>query len=475
MSTTNNTVTVGNPNGGAQLIIDLTQTDLPLGTPVYIYIVGLVSTTYYYIDTNGNPQIMNTSDNTNAAGTFPGMSNLTQDAQNAISIGYPLAWADYSLQVEVGGNLVMNLGNINTSTISTLGTGTAAFSGRVYISVGVPKLPFTVQSSGYTAPVYGLGSGVTGSLCLYDWIEFSYDSEGNFNGNTTQVNQFGIPLMLTGTNNAGTTFPTQGTLNQSQTEILSTIAGNNSLFGGSSVVLPIPSAATVAYPLGISYLRAISPVTVSGAGTSLNTFFDADLATAYSAWQSTPLVTNDVSTGYYTGIVFPVSGSVITPPSDYPAGSLAFYEGNYATLEDLAVYANKPTTNVAFYLTGSSSNTVTSNDIWQCANSLATGSTAQGNVGKMIGAAFNRGVVVDAKGNVLTTLDDGTCASLSSSFYSSGTNFNHWSKWFHEFNTNGLAYGFPYDDVCSQNPSIPPAGDTLVAEFIRITMGRFFS
>ena len=93
----------------------------------------------------------------------------------------------------------------------------------------------------------------------------------------------------------------------------------------------------------------------------------------------------------------------------------------------------------------------------------------------MIGAAFNRGVVVDAKGNVLTTLDDGTCASLNSTFYSDGTNFNHWSKWFHGYNTNGLAYGFPYDDVCSQNPSIPLAGDTLVAEFIRITMGRFFS
>lgn len=475
MNTPSNTVTVGNTNAGAQLIIDLTETDLPLGTPVYIYIVGLVSTTYYYIDTNGNPQVMKTSDNTNTAGTFPGKTALSKDAQAAIAVGYPLAWADYSLQVEVGGNLIMNLGNINTSTIPTLGTGTAAFSGRVYISVGVPKLPFTVQASGYTAPVYGLGSGVTGSLSLYDWIEFSYDSDGNFNGNTTQVNQFGIPLMLTGTNNAGTTFPTQGTLNQSQTDILSTIAGNTSLFGGSSVVLPIPSAAAAAYPAGICYLRAISPVAVSGAGTSLNTFFDADIATAYTAWQSTPLVTNDVSTGYYTGVVFPVNGSVITAPSDYPAGSLAFYTGNYTTIADLQAAITANTTQVAFYLTGSSSNMVTSNDIWQCANSLATGSTAQGNVGKMIGAAFNRGVMVDAKGNVLTSLDDGTCASLSSSFYSAGTNFNHWSKWFHDYNTNGLAYGFPYDDVCSQNPSIPPAGATLVAEFIRITMGRFFS
>jgi len=472
-----NTVqTTGNGNPAAQLIIDLTQTDLPLGTPVYIYIVGLVTSTYYWIDPNGNPKIMSTSDNTIPANTFPGMSNLSTAAQNAIAPGYPLQWADYSIEVAVGSNLIMDLSNINTTTIPGLGTGTAAFSGRVYFSVGVPKLPFTVQSNGYTAPVYGNGSGVFGSLTLYDWIEFSFDSEGNFNGNPTQVNQFGFPLLLTGTNTSNTTFPTQGALNTSRTSILSTMAQAAAPFGGSGAVVPVPAGGESAYPANTAYLRGISPVTISGAGTSMNTYFDKDLKTAYEAWQSTPLVTHDPSSGHYTGVVFPVKGAKIDEPAGYPKGSLAFYEGNFATMLDLEKALNSKTKPaLGFFLTGSSSNMVTSNDIWQCANSLASGGTAQKNVGKMIGAAFNRGVVVDAKGKVITSLDDSTCSSLVSSFYASGTTFNHWSKWFHEYNTNGLAYGFPYDDVCDQNPSIPPSGDTLVAQFIRIALGKFNS
>ncbi|AXG74804.1 Tat pathway signal protein [Flavobacterium arcticum] len=460
----------------AQLIIDLTQTDLPIGTPVYIYIVGLVTSTFYYIDNNGNPKIMSTSDNTIPAQTFPGMDKLSSAAQNAIAPNYPLHWADYSIPVQVGGNLILNLGNINTTTIPGLGTGTSAFSGRVYFSVGVPKLPFTIQNSGYTAPVYGNGSGVTGSLTLYDWIEFSYDSEGNFNGNTTQVNQFGFPLTLTGTAVGKAPYPTQGALNTSRKTILRTIATANAPFGNNGAVVPVTTNAAPAYPDNINYLRAISPVTISGANTSMNTYFDANIATAYTAWQTTPLVTHDPSTKYYTGVVFPVNGATIATPAKYPAGSLAFYKGNYATMQELATALSSNTPpSVAFFLTGSTNNIITSNDIWQCANSLASGDSAQKNVGKMIGAAFNRGVVVSTDGTVITNLNDSTCSGLVSTFYSAGTTYNQWAKWFHEYNTNGLAYGFPYDDVCNQNPSIPPSGKTLVASFIRIALGNFFS
>lgn len=476
-----NTETNANASSGngipTQLVIDLTQTDLPLGTPVYVYILGLVTDQFYYINSDGAPTIMKLSDNTIPAQTFPGMKTLSTDAQNAIIPGYPLEWADYSMKVEVGSNLILDLGSINTNNIPGLGTGTAAFSGRVYFSVGVPKLPFTVQQSGYTAPVYGNGSGVTGSLCLYDWIEFSYDSEGNFNGNTTQVNQFGFPLILTGTNIQKQTFPSQGLLNTSVVTILNNIANAAAPFGGSGAVVPIPDAAAAAYPENLGYLRAISPVTISGSGTSMNTYFDADLTTAYAAWQATPLVTNDPSTGYYSGVVFPVSGNVITAPDGYPAGSLAFYQGNFPTLASLvAALVASPSLEPTFYLTGSE-NTVTSNDIWQCAGSLATGSTAQENVGKMFAAAFNRGVMVSTAQPpvVLTSLDDNTCSGLASSFYPSGGTYNEWASWFHKYNSNGLAYGFPYDDVCGQNPSIPPSGDTLVASFIRIALGNFYS
>jgi hypothetical protein len=490
MSTSsNNSASNGVPE--AQLIIDLTQTDLPKDTSVYIYVVGLVTYTdsnnntvddFYFLDNNFMPQLMTTAANVIPAFSFPGQNNLSPAAQQAITPGYPLAWADWSIPVKVGSNQILCLGNINTTNIPNLGTGVSAFSGRMYVSVGVPKLPFTVQESAsgqisYAAPVYGNGSGITGSLSLYDWIEFSYDSLGNFDGNTTQVNQFGFPLMLTGTPLGNAPYPTQGVLNTARNTILTDIASGNPGLGGSAAMVPVPAAATIAYPPNTNYLRAISPVTISGAGTSLNTYFDAVIPVAYTAWQTTPLVTTDPSTGSYTGVVFPILADKVTiaTPTNYTTGSLAFYEGSFATMAELAAaIAASPDFEPSFCLTGSS-NLITSNDIWQCAGSIASGSAAQKNVGKMIGAAFNRGVIVNPKNVVITTLNDGTCSGLVGNFYPAGGTFNVWSQSFHSYSANTLAYGFPYDDVCDQNSSIPPSGDTLVASFIRIALGKFYS
>ena len=471
------------PTWNAQLIIDLTQSGLPSDTPVYIYCAGQVGDTFYYLDSSFMPQVMALADNTIAAGTFPGMDQLSTAAQQTLAASYPSAWADWSIQVEVGTTLVLCLGNINTANIPGLGTGTSAFSGRVYFSVGIPKLPFTVQSSGYTQPVFGNGTGVPGSLTLFDWIEFSYDSEGNFNGNTSQENQFGFPLMLTGYPLNGQTQPVQGMYDTPRADILDTIAAGAAPFWGSGIVVPVPAGCEAAYPSNTGYLRAISPVSISGIppsqntlSTELNAYFDTLITTAYQGWQSTPIVVTDVATGSYTGVVFPVQGADITTPTDYPTGSLAFYPGSFQTMADLAQALNSSNPPaVGFYLTGSSSNLITSNDIWQCANSLATGSTAQLNVGKNLAAAFNRGLVVSPDGSVVTSLNDGTCAQSASTFYPEGGTFNAWAMAFHTWNKNGLAYAFPYDDVCDQNPTIPPPGQSLVAQAVRITLGGFWN
>ena len=102
----------------AQLIIDLTQTDLPADTPVYAYVIGEVSTTstnyYYYLDANFMPQLMSTGDNTIPQNTCP---DLPVSAQKALAPNYPSAWADWSMSVQIGSNLVLPLGNINTANI----------------------------------------------------------------------------------------------------------------------------------------------------------------------------------------------------------------------------------------------------------------------------------------------------------------------------------------------------------------------
>ncbi|HYX05060.1 MAG TPA: beta-1,3-glucanase family protein [Reyranella sp.] len=464
----------------AQLIIDLTQTDLPADTPVYAYVIGEVSTTstnyYYYLDANFMPQLMSTGDNTIPQNTCP---DLPVSAQKALAPNYPSAWADWSMSIQIGSNLVLPLGNINTANIPYLGTGTAAFSGRIYLSVGAARLPFTVTSAGYTAPVFGLNTGMPGSMTLYDWIEFSYDSEGNFDGNTTQVDQFGFPLLLTGTPvGSRTPYPTQGGLNTSRATIMNALNSGAAPFTGPTVMVAPPQGGEAAYPPNIAYLRAVSPkqlVAGAGGNPALSSYFNSVITAAYTAWQSVPLVVTDASTGAYTGVVYPLTGyPSIQPPPTYVAGSLGFYPGAYSTMAALVQALQSPNPPVlAFCLTGSS-NTITSSDILQCAGSLASGGTAQKNVGKIIAAAFNRGMVLDSSGDVVTSLTDIDCANQAPYFYKT-TTYNQWADIFHGYNTNGLAYGFPYDDVCNQSSSIPPAGSALVAQFIRIALGKFYS
>ncbi|MBB6254864.1 beta-1,3-glucanase family protein [Nitrospirillum iridis] len=470
----------------AQLILDLTQTDLPEDTPVYFYVIGEVQTPggnqYYYLDQDFIPRLMVASDNTQKAGKFPGMDNLPAKAQTALAANYPLPWADWSIKVSVWSNLILPLGNINTTTIPGLGTGTQAFSGRIYVSVGVPKLPFTVQTDksgctviGYTAPVFGNGTGVGGSLTLFDWIEFSYDSEGNFNGNTTQVNQFGFPLYLSAEATSGGPLPVMGALTTSRNQILATLSTWAAPFNPGMLV-PVPSAATAAYPANTSYLRALSPDELSSAGPGLASYYNTVVTSAYIAWQGSPLVLTDLASGSFTGVVFPTRGTVtIAPPPDYPAGALAFYTGSYTTMQDLATALNsdQPPA-LAFFLTGTA-NVVTSNEIWQCDGALATGDTAQKNVGKILAAAFNRGTVINNDGIVSTSMTDVDCACQASGFYANGTTFNPWASYFHMISTNGLAYAFAYDDVCDQNPSLPPPNQSLVAAWVRVALGPFNS
>jgi hypothetical protein len=235
----NATATVAPPGAVVQtpLTIDATKTDLPAGTPVYVYIIGQIGNgTFYRLDAGGTPKVMTPADNTNAAFTFPGSSQLSSSAAFAISQNYPSAWADYSIPVSLTSATQISLAKITAANIPGLGTGTSAFSGRIYVSVGLPKLPFTSVSGGYTAPVF---SNPPGYLTVFDWIEFSYDSNGNFNGNTTQVDQFGFPLMLTGSPGGSL----QGALSTSRPSIMSGFASGTAPFG-SSLLVSVPSAAT---------------------------------------------------------------------------------------------------------------------------------------------------------------------------------------------------------------------------------------
>lgn len=439
--------------GSATLTIDLTATDLPLGTNVYAYIIGATPSGAYRLDGSGTTHAIATGDNVygNTSATFPAsMQSLTATQVSAIASTYPSGgWADYSIPIPLSTTTTISLANI--MTLSGIGTGTSAFSGRIYLSIGVPKLPFTVLSSSkYTQP--GVGPKEQGGLVLFDWIEFSLDSLGNFNGNTTQVDQFGFPLSLVGTSGGGTPSPTQGLLNTGRPTIMSDILGLPAPFGGSAFMVPVPAGAGNAFPV-TDYLRAMSPKSVVAQNCyigPLSSYFYNEIASWYTTWQTTPLVTHDQSTGYYTGFV-PTTGSF--------AGMLTFYYGNLPASSPPIDYANGVTP--LFVITGPTNDIITSYDVFECGNSLGSGSTAAKNAQKIIAAAFNRGAMSNY-------LDDAAC---SGGFYPNGGTWNAWAKKFHDVSVNGLAYGFPYDDVCGQNPSI----GLTSTQNVTITLGKLLS
>jgi len=398
----------------------------------------------YRVDASGTVHLLGIADNNIAANSFPNSNLLTNPSDvTAIGLTYPSAWANYSIPLSLTNPTIIDLSNINTANIPNLGTGNNAFSGRIYISLGVPTLPFTVLAANTISPNPFAGpslvAGTPGALCLFDWFEFSIDSNGILNGNTTQVDQFGFPLTITATPGG----PAQGALNVTRTALMNDVANFPAPFTN---VLTVPVTVAAAYPTGTNFLRAFSPDHMSGAGsvnTPFDTYFDTLINVSYSTWATTPLVVTDTATGTYTGMV--VGGN-----------NLVFLSGNL----DATTWASQ-------FPTASSPITfgqITTAQIWQCSGPLATGSAAQLNIGKQILAAFNRGVIAN-------TLNDGSCPTDPAATYYQAAPFNVWAENFHIWNSNHFAYGFAYDDVCSQNPTVQ---STATLQSATITLGEFF-
>ena len=421
-------------------------TGIPANVPMYAYIVGLTAyngdTYYRYSKALNKPVAMNpTADNTNAAGTCSGMTTGGPSANT----NCPTVWADYSIPLDRScATLVADLAQFNSSNLPGLGTGSNAFSGRIYISAGKPLIPFTPlagvnvdqttgsPATGYTAP--SLASGTPGSLCLYDWLEFSYDSNQALNINTTQVDQFGFPISMSATG-TGMTGGEQGVLNTSRSGIFTSLGALSNTLFSSTVAVPTNGVDADAYPAAAvtaNTLRAVSPKTVATAGDS---YFTSTINTWYTNWTTTPVVTYESSTSrYYSGMV---SGGV-----------LSFKEGNFPTATDWNNGGVVHFTNTV----------ITSYDVWQCANSLASGGANQKNVQKMLAAAFQRGTMANANYSLNDTLGASFSPALSVNYASSPS--NTWAQKFHQFNTNGLAYGFPYDDVGSLQPTVSTSSGT---------------
>ncbi|WP_147292911.1 beta-1,3-glucanase family protein [Dyella psychrodurans] len=285
-------------------------------------------------------------------------------------------------------------------------------SGRIYISEGGPLYMSIVAganggNNGYAGP-NPLNNTDPNINVHYDWYEFTYGTNGGIFINTTQVNQFGLPLLLDvwGSNE---TFHMQVGINESIANI------------DQEYVNQTPAAFHTPAP---NNLRIIAPAqTTFGSGQTNGNYFDSYIAGAWAQYSTTP-VTITVNGRQFNGTA---SGSAITFAEVNPAA---------ANVGETFV-VQQPSTQ----------------DILQCAGTMATGvpgsspqqqdeNAIQLQLENQICAATNRGVLLTST----------SWATASTYYQSSPANFYSW--FWHQHSVGGLAYGFSYDDNNNQSTTI---------------------
>ena len=294
------------------------------------------------------------------------------------------------------------------------------YSGRIYISYGAPMYMTSIGSgtgAGYAGP-NAQNTSDPNNNTHYDWYEFTYNSSGVFI-NTTQVNQFGLPLTLD-------VYGNNRTFHQ-QTGITQSIAQIDSEWNSQ-----LPSNFT---STPISTYRILSPAeTTFGAGQSNGTYFDSYISQTWSYYAGTPL-TVTLGARTFSG---KTSGSTFTF-NEVNTGNGAFQSGTgyvigYPNTQQVLV-CNGP------FATGDASNSDR--------NSVELAIEAQ------LCAALNR--------HVATNVSQWNTPSA----YYAASPANFYAAFWHRNSINNLAYGFSYDDVNGQSSTIT----TGVPEHMAFGMG----
>lgn len=427
-------------------------TGIPADIPIYAYIIGLVprpdkTNDYYYYFNDGTShsvKSMSINDNTQAACTG---SNVVGGLTGVTGISnYPTKWANYAIQLSrTCATQLADLADFNG--LPNIGTGTSAFSGRVWFSVGAPIIPFSPNAtypdgrvSGYASPNFTSG---VGAACLFDWLEFSWTpSITNCFLDSTQVDQFGFPISYWMNGNSSAK---QGVYNKSRSSIISYF---NQFTTGQEFnnIVSVPTSSDVAagtYPsaaLTGGYLRAASPTHSAPVVNGTSTYFNAALQSAMGAWTKTPLAVTCGTTTYW-GLATSATSSMMN-----------FYNNQQC--------AGAP----SFTFTD-----INSSNVFLCSGTTAAGSDDQKNTGKALLAGFNRGVLTSSTIAVNINTEGGSSPLYLNSAYTPSlsnnykvTTDNKWAYAYHQYSSSTLAYGFPYDDVGSQSGSVTTNGTSSV-------------
>lgn len=281
------------------------------------------------------------------------------------------------------------------------------YSGRVYISYGSPMYMTSVGSgtgAGYAGP-NAQNPADPNNNTHYDWYEFTYNGSGVFI-NTTQVNQFGLPLTLD-------VYGNNRTFHQ-QTGITQSIAQIDSEWNST---VPAPFTSTP-----ITNYRILSPAETNfGAGQANGNYFDSYISQIWSYYGSNSL-TVTLGSRTFSGNT---GGSTFTF-KEVNTGNGAFQGGTgyvigYPNTQQVLV-CNGP------FATGDAGN--------------SDRNTVELAIEAQFCAAINR--------HVATNVSQWN----SPSAYYQAAPANYYAAFWHRVSINGLAYGFSYDDVNGQSSTI---------------------
>lgn len=234
------------------------------------------------------------------------------------------------------------------------------------------------------------------STLIFDWIEYTV-APGAFWGNTTQVDQFGFPIVMEMFNDAGSSYTSFKKVGISKTR--------EEIFSAFEQLPQTEFRTLVKRPY-----RIIAPCKGEfRVGRNYGTYMQSYVDQVWNYYKTNTLSFNH-PLGYFNGRVLSDDRFEFTRASD----GAKFY------------IARKPN----------------NDEVFEGSGVLASGNTVELAIQAQICAAFNRHVVQDPAN-----------WANPGAYYKSGP-ANYYAKFWHDNSINPLAYGFCYDDVADQSSLI---------------------
>jgi hypothetical protein len=337
---------------------------------VYVEVIAQDPTTHVFswLKPDGTYAPMSVADN-----DAPG--HLTKNGQNYPNYAFTLAQAKLLMLPKMdSGRIFVSLGEPLYIKVLTDANGNIGFAGPNPLNTTDPNI------------------GVR-----YDWYEFTYNNGGVWI-NTTQVDDFGLPLLLD-VWGASKAFHQQTGLTETHDALLAEYANEVP----AEFQLPQQGALRIMAPAHATF----------DVGQPNQNYFDAYVNQIWAQYTTSALKMT-VGGRNFVGQV--VNGDLTFNEVDASGNTVA--GGPYIV--------HKPTTQ----------------DILEGAGTLASGNATELALEAQICAAFNRHV-----------MQDSTLWADPSAFYAVSP-ANYYAKFWHSHGVNNLAYGFAYDDVSNQSSTI---------------------